>query len=735
VRISLDYYRILGVTNRATAEQIAQAHSDRLLSMPRKEYSEAAIASRRRLLDSANAVLSDPIKRKTYDYQILAKPTKSLDQPPNKILGKSSEALQSELSQTPNRIAAMEVDDREINGVLLILQELGDYSQILSLSRAFLQMNEISPRLDWTKHDPDILLSNAIAHAETGREDRRQGRYEVAAQSLEISSNMLLQAGTFLTLRSEIQADLLKLCPYRILELLASAESTQSDRQRGINLLKQMLDARSGIDGKGDDYSGLNSGDFVQFIQRLRPHMTVAEQQRLFEDESKRPSTIAAYLAVYSLIGGGFSQRKPEMIRSAKGQLVSLSSSQDVYIEQAICALLLGQTEEAGRALERSGEQAEIELIRQASEGAPDLLPGLCPYSERWIQEYVYPYFSDLLNQTASLTHYFADSEVQDYIDSLPQIGLALEISSQWKEASNLPPLDNKRSDRQTREAGQDGRGIKARDPGQREPGQRESERFQSDSPSYIPTSSNSPTSSASSVRGRRLQPEVPKFSPAPKASNPNPPTPAPVPEPKLTRPSHRQPKLNFGRLILVVAIVFALISGFSALAVWAWRSLAETSIALESPLITPIVTPIAIVKIEPPKVSATGEIDQDQANKLVAEWQNVKAKALGSTHELALLESVLAEPVLSTWRSRAENLKSSDSYIEYVMKSLESKKYKAEGKDKAIVRVRISETRNLYEKGSISQSGSKPDSNYEVSYTVVRKEDKLLIQDMLVHD
>lgn len=696
MRISLDYYRILAVTNRATADQIVQAHSDRLLSMPRKEFSEAAIASRRRLLDSAHAILSDPVKRQTYNYQITLKPTKVAEQ------------SVAEAAKVPSRAATMEVDDREITGVLLILQELGDYAQVLSLSRAYLQMNEISPRLDWSKYDPDVLLANAIAHAEIGREERRQGKYELAAQSLEIASNMLLQAGTFLSLRSEIQTDLLKLCPYRILELLASTGSSESDRQRGIVLLKQMLDARRGIDGKGDDYSGLNSGDFVQFIQRLRPHMSVTEQQELFELESKRPSTIAAYLAVYALIGGGFSQRQPAMIRRAKGLLVKLSSSQDVYIEQAICALLLGQTEEASRALERSSEETEIEQIRQASEGDPDLLAGLCPYSERWIQSYVYPYFQDLANQTASLSQYYADPEVQDYIDSLPQMGKGVEISSQWTE-NPLPDYSPAASF-------------------EREPAREVIPSY----PVSVPTASG------------RSQPEVPRFS---AGSNPpskkspkvksEPPTPEVASSPKSkTSPRPRsQATLHLDRLLLVLAIVFAVLSSLSAVTVWAWRSLAETPIALETPLISPIVAPITLVKATPAKLLATAEIDQDIANKVVTEWQIVKAKALGSSHEIELLDSVLAEPVLSIWRSRSKDLKSSDSYLEYTLKLMEVKNFKAEDKDKGILRVKIAESRNLYNKGTLSKSGSNPDSKYEVSYTVVRKDDKLLIQDMLVHD
>ncbi|MGB8687789.1 MAG: DnaJ domain-containing protein, partial [Microcoleus sp.] len=71
--IPLDYYRILGLPIQATAEQLHQAHRDRTLQLPRREYSEVAIVARKQLLDEACAVLSDSDGRKAYDASFLAK--------------------------------------------------------------------------------------------------------------------------------------------------------------------------------------------------------------------------------------------------------------------------------------------------------------------------------------------------------------------------------------------------------------------------------------------------------------------------------------------------------------------------------------------------------------------------------------------------------------------------------------------------------------------------------------
>jgi len=72
VRIPLDYYRILGLPLAASDEQLRQAYSDRIVQLPRREYSQAAIASRKQLIEEAYVVLSDPKERSSYDQLYLS---------------------------------------------------------------------------------------------------------------------------------------------------------------------------------------------------------------------------------------------------------------------------------------------------------------------------------------------------------------------------------------------------------------------------------------------------------------------------------------------------------------------------------------------------------------------------------------------------------------------------------------------------------------------------------------
>lgn len=429
MRIPLDYYRILSLPIQATTEQMQQAYRDRSLQLPRREYSELAIAARKQLLDEAYTVLREPEQRLAYDASFLtnnsAEARNFALQESSKLAELATEAGVSPTTDLDPLAPSLEIENNQFVGALLILHELGEYELVLKLGRPYLGSGSVSlnkGRLgDPVLVRADIVLTLALACLELGREQWQQGQYENAAISLETGQELLLREALFASVRSEIQADLYKLRPYRILELLALAEDRVVERRSGFQMLQGMLQERGGIDGTNDDQSGLSIDDFLRFIQQLRSYLTSAEQQLLFEAEARRPSAVATYLAVYALLARGFAQRKPDLILQAKEMLMRLGRRQDVHLEQAVCSLLLGQTEEASRALELSQEYEPLAFIREHSQGAPDLLPGLCLYGERWLQTEVFAHFRDLAHQRASLKDYFADEQVQAYLEDLPE--------------------------------------------------------------------------------------------------------------------------------------------------------------------------------------------------------------------------------------------------------------------------------------------------------------------------
>ena len=398
MRIPLDLYQILGVPIQATPEQIEEAFADRCQQLPRQEYSKTAIAARTQLLQDAHAVLSDPEARTAYDESILA-----------------------DSSPSSTEEAGTELQESQLVGALLLLQEQSDYDRIAQLGSAYLQRSIDLNRLPSSNQgaDEDVILAMALANLEAGRECWQQKQFEKASDVLQSGLKMLTQEQLFPTVQREIELDLYKLRPYRILELLAAPETEIEKRQQGFTLLQVMLDERGGIDGQEDDLSGLSVDDFLRFIQQLRCYLTVQEQQDLFEKETERPSAVAKYLLIYALVARGCSQGQPEHIQQAKTALTQLADKQDIQVEKAMCSLLLGQPGAAIQTLPLSRDQESLEFIQQYSEGAEDLVPGLFLYTERWLQQEVYPYFRDLADTHVSLQSYFNDEHIQAYLSAL----------------------------------------------------------------------------------------------------------------------------------------------------------------------------------------------------------------------------------------------------------------------------------------------------------------------------
>ena len=716
MRVPLDCYRILGLTHLSGLDKIHQAHRDRLLSMPRREYSDAAIASRKRIIDRAYEILVEG------DRAAITSTIALDDQA-------SDPALDKPVAKLPPQV---EADEKDFAGLLLILYELGESEKVLALAKPYYDPDEAeyqSARI--SPHDPDLLLSVSLSYLELGREYWKQGQYESAAISLESAQEILLREGLFLSIRSEIQADLFRLRPYRILELLASPDNQTNEQRKGMLLLQEMLDARRGIDGSGNDYSSLGIDDFLRFMQQLRSYMTALEQQTLFEEEARRPSSVATYLAVYALIARGFSQRQPALIRRAKGLLVKLSAKQDIYLEKAVCALLLGQTEEASAAIDSSAEEDQISFIRQNSEGAPDLLPGLCLYSEHWLQEEVYPHFRDLMHQTVSLKDYFADEQVQAYLEELPSTGA---LSSDWTSPVGGSASLDDRTNNARNDLDPASRAIT--EPKLSTYAPEPPNRFQRSTTPVIDRSAapHSDPSSNSSISGdlpksRRFGNTFPERSIAKNINETVRGINRPV---NSSLPKH---KFNIGRLVAVIAIAIALVGGSLWLVVWAFRSLtssprSEAFVTLEKP-IAPLVesfktnTSVAI--------AIAGPLDKETATKLIEIWQATKSKALGNKYEDNTLEEILAEPALSDWKARSKELKTSNSYLQYQIKSSEIDKVVPDGDNKAKIIARISESRNYFNNGELDRSASKADASYTVEYDLVRKDNQWLIREMLV--
>ena len=673
MRIPLDYYRILGLPTQATAEQVLQAHRDRTQQLPRREFSEAAISSRNQLLDDAYAILADSEQRQSYDASLMTKSYDLME------IGKAAE-VEGQYAATYGADLGLEADTASIDipelqfvGALLILLDLGEYELVLRLGRPYLSGGNLSLR-SGEFGDPDIVLADivltvALACLELGREQWQQGQYENAAESLETGQQLLLRESLFASLRGEMQADLYKLRPYRVLELFAMPGGRDEVRRQGLGLLEDMLHDRGGIDGNGDDQSGLSVDDFLRFIQQLRGYLTVAEQQSLFEAESRRPSAVAAYLAVYALIARGFAERQPSLVRKAKLLLLRLGTKQDVHLEQAVCALLLGQTEEASRALELSQEFESLAFIHDHSQGSPDQLPGLCLYSERWLQNEVFPHFRDLSRKQPSLKEYFADEGVQAYLEELPN---EPETVPSWSGS----PFAATRSRTARQEATPPV--VPIAEPRSRRSGTTPAVPV---TPTSQPSYSNGtgatdlPVDRSGDANGFNPDPirqwdssgswdasrEQDNLAQRDIASD----DPLVVP----AEPTNRRGRVRLDRLLLLAA---ATIVGITLLGLFATKLFGGNR---SQPAIA--ATPAeegfySLTQVGKPAIPSSGTLTKVDAKAIVETWLTAKESAMGEKHDTAGLDAILAEPILSQWKGDADQVKAANSYLTYEHSNLE---------------------------------------------------------------
>lgn len=746
MRVPLDYYRILGLPPNffqpMSAEQLQQAYRDRTAQLPQREYTLRAIDARNRLISLAYHVLSDPQQRQHYDAEYRA----SADELANSMVvdGDIDDGL-----DVPHKIfdrnfdhnfetshLSIEIADDLLVGALTILQDAGECELVLNLGRAFLSTIDLDEDSAAKGDRPDVVLAVALAYLQQGREQWQNDQYENAAAALQTGYKLLEQEGLFPDAAAEIAADLEKLRPYRILELVSQPESHVAERQRGLQLLQDILRDRQGIDGAGNDGSGLSIEDFLGFIQQVRDYLTAAEQQSLFEAESQRPSAVATYLAVYASIARGFAARMPALIRQAKFMLLRLGKRQDLYLEQAICSLLLGQTVEATEALQHSQEHEPLAAIRKNSQGAPDLLPGLCLYSEKWLQTEVFPHFRDLATQKASLKDYFADPDVQAYLEALPsQPDHTIEEYQMVVPADRA--VDNRVLDNSERVTARNGQQAIAANATTARGAFREHGE---------PLTPNSSPLGAVAVLSNPEQTTAANTTSGADKAAPS----------RSRRKSKNRPSrggngktrsigaLDFGfkrdRLALLllggtlgIAFLWFLISQ-----IFGFFHRATTPPVVQSPVISEQLIvelnqpPLAIPQL-PKKPAPPEPLNRNTAAPVVQSWLAAKAAAFGKEHNTDKLKQILVEPALSQWQKRVQD-DLLNRRVRHYKHSLQVNGVKNDPKtsDRAQVEATVVEVAQVYERNRLNRAASY-NEKLRVQYNVVRQNGQWRIQTMKV--
>ena len=746
MRIPLDYYRILGVLPQVTDEQLSQAYNDRCLQSPRREYSKIAVLSRKQLLTQAYETLSDSEQKVAHEALFLEGTFPNQLQSNLEIsLTDSEEEIFPDSSLLEPK--TLEIEPKQWIGALMILQELGEYELVIKFGENSLETLS-NPRTELYPHiceiQTDVILTIALAALELSREQWQQEEYEQAGISGGKGLSILQENCLFPSLQLEITKELYKLRPYRILELLAQPEKNRADRDQGKILLQEMLRERQGIDGQGDDHSGLGIDDFLRFIQQLRTYLTASEQEDIFFRETSYRSAVAAYLRVYSLIARGFAGKQPAFIVEAKGVLDGLEKLQDVSLEKGICALLLGETQEAILALEQCEDEEVLAFVRQQSQGAPDLLPGLCSYGQYWLHTEVFSHFRDFKKRADSLEDYFADQAVQNYLEQLPFDSQKSYFKGKQENNEVMFSRTISRNDHivQERRSFTKGRHLRKTRLQHQEP------QLLVSGGGGIPVTPYRRSFRENSSRGARTRPVVAtshqdsyRRSQTDRAFSL--PTTANEPEQRAQRGLYKQTNsyspsktiFKFRPWFVLIASLIALIAVGSSVK-WI-QYIMSPLVALEEEQLVlelrqpPITIPVPETRVKNQIKSQTEKLTTEDAKQVIETWLSSKAEAFGFEHKIESLNDTLATPLLSIWKNRAHSLEEYQGYWQYKHDvTIKSLKFIDNNSDKAVVEADVREIADFYYNGQ-RNVGRSYDDQLKVRYGLLRKQDRWLINSL----
>ena len=386
MELPIDHFHLLGVQPTTDAQSVLRTLQQRLDRSPDQGFSLETLQARAELLRNSADLLSDEQRRRAYEAQLLG----------------------IHAAGGSNQIAALEIPaSRDVAGLLLML-EAGLAQEAFETARRNLQPPQ-APALG-SSREADLTLLAGLACQTAAQDYQDQRRFEAAATVLQQGLQLLQRMGQLPQQRHQLEQQLGRLLPYRVLDLVSRDLGATLERSEGLKLLEELVQRRGGLDGDGD--RDFDQGKFQTFFKQIRPFLTVQEQVDLFSRWAQAGSATADFLASYALTASGFAQRKPERIREAYGRL---SAAGQLGIEPFLACqqLLLGQVEQAESHFDQG---ASPELRQWASEQGSESLERLCAYCRDWLAREVLPGYRDM-EVDADLDAWFADRDVQAYVE------------------------------------------------------------------------------------------------------------------------------------------------------------------------------------------------------------------------------------------------------------------------------------------------------------------------------
>ncbi len=425
VELPIDHFRLLGVSPSAETESVLRTLQLRLDRCPDQGFTHEVLLQRAELLRLSADLLSDATRRQDYENTLLK-------------LGRDH----------PEETAGLEMpSSREVAG-LMLLWEAHAHHETFQLTRQVLQPPQ-APALG-SGRESDLALLAALSCRDAAHQDQNQRRYESAAGLLTEGLQLLQRMGKLSDHRQRLQADLEELTPYRILDLLSRDLAEQSARQEGLVMLEAFVQSRGGLEGGAAELTtaGMDQGSFELFFQQIRRFLTVQEQVDLYGRWERFGSSDASFLSVMALAAAGFSQRKPERVQEARGKLQALVLvGLDLNPLLGCMDLLLGDVD---RALKHVHASPDVDLQEWLANHPSDDLAALFDYCRSWLGRDVLPGYRDVDAQVVDLEAWFADRDVQAYVERLERKeGRSLVSADPSAPAAsdpdwnfgNLPPL------------------------------------------------------------------------------------------------------------------------------------------------------------------------------------------------------------------------------------------------------------------------------------------------------
>ena len=425
MELPIDHFRLLGVSPSAETESVLRTLQLRLDRCPDQGFTHEVLMQRAELLRLSADLLSDAARRQEYESTLLK-------------LGRDH----------PEETAGLEMpSSREVAGLMLLWEAHAPH-ETFQLTRQVLQPPQ-APALG-SGRESDLALLAALSCRDAARQDQDQRRYESAAGLLTEGLQLLQRMGKLPDHRQRLQTDLEQLTPYRILDLLSRDLAEQTARQEGLVMLETFVQNRGGLEGGAAELTtaGMDQGSFELFFQQIRRFLTVQEQVDLYGRWERFGSSDASFLSVMALVAAGFSQRKPERIQDARGKLQALVLvGLDLNPLLGCMDLLLGDVD---RALEHVHASPDADLQEWLANHPSDDLAALFDYCRSWLGRDVLPGYRDVDAQVVDLEAWFADRDVQAYVERLERKEGRSVVSadpsatpvsdSDWS-FGNLPPL------------------------------------------------------------------------------------------------------------------------------------------------------------------------------------------------------------------------------------------------------------------------------------------------------